>query len=53
MISEEKLNAPLPWLAGLMAVAWLALVAMQIFLPAKPLAVENLLAPSPAPAVSN
>jgi len=53
MISEEKLNAPLPWLAGLMAVAWLALVAMQIFLPAKPLAVENLPTPSPAPALSN
>ena len=53
MISEEKLNAPLPWLAGLMAVAWLALVAMQFFLPAKPLAVENLPVPSPAPAVSN
>ena len=53
MISEEKLNAPLPWLAGLMALAWLALVALQIFLPAKPLAVENLPAPSPAPAVSH
>ena len=53
MISEEKLNAPLPWLAGLMALVWLALVAMQIFLPAKPLAVENLPTPSLAPAVSN
>ena len=53
MISEEKLNAPLPWLAGLMALVWLALVAMQIFLPAKPLAVENLPAPSPTPAAPN
>jgi len=52
MISEEKLNAPLPWIAGLTALVWLALVAMQIFLPAKPLAVENLPAPSPTPAVS-
>lgn len=51
MISEEKLNVPLPWLAGLMALVWLLLVAMQIFLPAKTLAVENL--PAPSPAVSN
>ena len=53
MISEEKLNAPLPWIAGLTILVWLVLVAMQIFMPAQPLAVENLPAPSPAPAVSN
>lgn len=53
MISEEKLNAPLPWLAGLTAFVWLALVALQIFLPAKSPTVENLPPPSPAPAVFN
>jgi hypothetical protein len=51
MISEQKTNAPLPWLAGLTAFVWLVLVAGQIFLPAKPLAVEAL--PAPAPSVSN
>lgn len=51
MISEEKLTAPLPWLAGLTAFVWLVLVALQIFMPAKPLPVEAL--PAPAPAVQN
>jgi hypothetical protein len=51
MISEQKTNAPLFWLASLTAFVWLVLVAVQIFLPAKPLVVEAL--PAPAPAVSN
>mgnify|MGYP006268648041 CR=1 FL=1 len=51
MISEEKLNAPLPWLAGLTAFVWLALASLQVFTPAKPLAVQIL--PAPTPAVSN
>jgi|GEM_PF-4553738 len=51
MISEEKLTAPLPWLAGLMAFVWIALVVWQFFTPAKPLAVQIL--PAPPPAVSN
>ena len=51
MISEEKLTAPLPWLAGLTAFVWLALVALQIFIPAKPLPVE--VPPAPASAVQN
>ena len=48
MISMEKLAAPLPWLAGLTAFVWLVLVAMQVFTPAKPLAVEILPVPPPA-----
>ena len=48
MISEEKLAAPLPWLASLMAFVWLVLVALQIFMPAKPLAVEVLSVSAPA-----
>ena len=51
MISEQKTNAPLPWLAGLTAFVWLVLVAAQIFLPANPLVVEALHPPTPA--VSN
>ena len=53
MISEDKLNAPLPWLAGLTALVWLVLVALQIFLPVKPLVVENLPTLAPAPAIQN
>ena len=51
MISEEKLNAPLPWIAGLTIFIWLALVALQIFMSAKPLPVEAL--PAPPPAIQN
>lgn len=51
MISEEKLTAPLVWLAGLTAFVWLVLAAMQIFTPVKPLAVEIL--PAPSPVISN
>lgn len=51
MISDQKPNAPLPWLAGLSIFVWLVLVVMQIFLPAKPLVVEAV--PAPVPAVSN
>lgn len=51
MISEQKSTAPLPWLAGLTAFVWLALVVLQVFLPAKPLVVEP--APAPPPAIQN
>lgn len=51
MISVEKLTTPLPWLASLTVFVWLVLVALQIFMPAKPLTVEAL--PAPAPAVQN
>lgn len=48
MISEEKLSAPLPWLAALSVLVWLAVVALQIFMPASSVVVESI----PAPAVS-
>jgi hypothetical protein len=51
MISEEKLSAPLPWLAAQSLLVWLAVVALQIFMPSSPLMVETL--PAPAAAVSN
>ena len=50
MISEEKLSAPLPWLAALSVLVWLAVVALQIFMPSRPVVVETL--PAPAPPVS-
>jgi hypothetical protein len=50
MISEEKLSAPLPWLAALSVLVWLAVVALQIFMPASSVMVETL--PALAPAVS-
>jgi hypothetical protein len=51
MISEEKLSAPLPWLAALSVLVWLVVVALQIFMPSSSVAVETL--PAAAPAVSN
>ncbi len=50
MISEEKLSTPLPWLAALSVLVWLAVVALQIFMPASSVVVESL--PAPATAVS-
>lgn len=50
MISEEKLSAPLPWLAALSVLVWLAVVALQIFMPSSSVVVETL--PAPAPPVS-
>jgi hypothetical protein len=50
MISEEKLSAPLPWLAALSVLVWLVVMALQLFMPSSFVMVETL--PAPAPAVS-
>lgn len=48
MISEEKLSAPLPWLAALSVLMWLAVVALQLFMPSSSVVVETIPAPVPA-----
>ncbi len=50
MISEERSTLPLPWLAALIAAAWILLIVLRFASPAKPLPVESFPAPTPAPA---
>lgn len=53
MISEHRSTAPLPWLAALLAAAWVFLLILQIASPTRPLPVESLPAPAPSPTPAN
>ena len=53
MISEERSTAPLPWLAALLAAAWIFLIILQIASPARPLPVEAVPLPAPSPTPAN
>lgn len=53
MISEERSTAPLPWLAALLAAAWVFLLILQIASPARPLPVDVVPAPAPSPPPAN
>ena len=48
MISEERSSLPLPWLAALVAAAWVLLIVWHFTSPADRLPVESIPAPTPA-----